>query len=81
MGQGVNQMSKFMLRYEVNKDRSILHAINFLVACGIMSFEDARPMSRAFHIRGQDVVVDIPDALESRFMAAMDAVNFRYEKL
>ncbi len=74
-------MSKFMLRYDANKDRSILHSINFLVACGILSFEDARPMSQAFHIRGEDVVLDIPDALEPRFMAAMDAVNFRYEKL
>jgi hypothetical protein len=81
MGQGVNQMSKFMLRYEVNKDHSILHAINFLVTCGIMSFEDARPMSQAFHIRGEDVVVDIPVPLVSRFMNALEAVHFRYEKL
>ena len=74
-------MSKFMLRYEVNKDCSILHVINFLVTCGIMSFEEARPMSRAFHIRGEDVMVDIPDVVASRFMAAMDAVCLRYESL
>ena len=81
MGQGVNQMSKFMLRREVNKENSILHAINFLIACKTKSLEDSRPMILAFHSRGEDVVVDIPDALERRFMDAMDAVDFRYEKL
>ena len=74
-------MSKFMLRREVNKDRSLLHAINFLIACGIMSYEDSRPMFYAFHGRGEDVVVDIPDAFGPRFMDALDAVHFRYEKL
>jgi hypothetical protein len=74
-------MSKFMLRRDINKNRSLLHVINFLIACGIRSLEDSRPMFRAFHLRGEDVVVDIPDALESRFMAALDVVSFRYEKL
>jgi hypothetical protein len=74
-------MSKFILRRDVNKDRSFLHVINFLTACQIMSLEDARPMFRAFHSRGEDVVVGVPDALDSRFMDALDFVDFRYEKL
>jgi hypothetical protein len=74
-------MSKFMLRREVNKDNSLCHVINFLIACEIRSLEELHPMFLAFHSRGEDVVVDIPDVLERRFMDAMDAVDFRYEKL
>ena len=74
-------MSKFMLRREINKDRTFVHVINFLTATQIMSLEDSRPMFRAFHSRGEDVLVDIPDDLDSRFGEAMDIVNFHYEKL
>jgi hypothetical protein len=70
-----------MIRHEVNKDRSLLHVNNFLIACEIMSLEETRPMFRAFHSRGEDIVVDIPDELDSRFMEALDAVIIRYEKL
>ncbi len=74
-------MSKFMLWREVNKDRSFTHVVNFLTGCQIMSFEDARPMFMAFHLRGEDVVVDVPDSLDSRLADALNAVNFEYEKV
>jgi hypothetical protein len=74
-------MSKFMLRREVNKDRSFTHVVNFLTGSQIMSLGDASPMFKAFHLRGEDVVVDIPDALDSKFMAALGAVNFEFEKI
>ena len=74
-------MSRFMLRRGVNKDVSLLHVINFLIACQVMSLEDSRPMFRAFHLRGEDVVVDIPDELDSRFRDTLDSVNFRYEEI
>ena len=74
-------MSKFMLRRDVNKDRSFAHIVNFLTACQIMSLEDARPLFRAFHLEGEDVVVNIPDALDSRFSHALNAINFQHEKI
>lgn len=74
-------MSKFMLRRDVNKDRSFAHVVNFLTACQIMSLEDARPLFKAFHLQGEDIVVDIPDALDPRFNDALNAVNFQYEKI
>ncbi len=74
-------MSKFMLRRDVNKDCSFVHVVNFLTGCQVMLLEDARPMFNAFHLKGEDVVVDMPDELDSRFMEALDAVNFQYEKL
>src|ERR1019366_228494 len=52
--------------------------VYFLTACQIMSLQDATPMFRAFHLRGEDVVVDILDELGSRFREAMDAVKIRY---
>ena len=72
-------MSKFMLRRDGNENSSFCHVINFLTACQIMSYEDSIPMFRAFHSRGEDVVVDIPDELDSRFREAMNAVKIRYE--
>ncbi len=74
-------MSNFMLRRDVNKDRSFVHVVNFLTAYQIMSLEDAVPLFKAFHLRSEDVVVGIPDALDSRFNQALDAVNLRYEKI
>jgi hypothetical protein len=70
-------MSKFMLRREINNDGSFCHVVNFLVACEIMSLEDSIPMFKAFHSRGEDVLVDIPDKFDSRFREAMDTVKLR----
>ncbi len=72
-------MSQFMLRREANKDCSFTHVVNFLVAYNIASFEDTLPMFKAFHLRGEDVEVDIPDALDPEFTNALKAVNFQYE--
>jgi hypothetical protein len=74
-------VSKFMLRRDANMDRSFLHVVNFLTACQIMSLEDARPLVRAFHLEGEDVVVDIPDALDSRFSDALKVANFQHKKI
>lgn len=74
-------MSKFMLRRDVNKDRSFAHVVNLLTACQIMSLEDARPLFKAFHRGGEDVVIDIPDALDSRSSDTLNAVNFQHEKI
>ena len=74
-------MSKFMLRRDVNKERSFCSIVNFLTACQIKSIEDCLPMFRAFHSRGEDVVVDIPDELDSRFREALAAVDFQYEEI
>lgn len=73
-------MSQFMLRRDVNKDCSFTHVVNFLTANSVATYADALPMFKAFHLRGEDVVVHIPDALDSDFMNALTAVNFRYEK-
>jgi len=73
-------MSNFMLRREVNKDCSFTHVVNFLTANNVASYEDVLPMFKAFHLKGEDVVVHLPDALDSDFMSALTAVKFRYEK-
>lgn len=73
-------MSQFMLRREVNKKCSFTHVVNFLTAYNIASYADTLPMLKAFHLRGEDVVVYIPDALDPEFMNALRAVNIRYEK-
>jgi len=74
-------MSRFMLSWDVNKDRGLCHVINFLIACQITSLEGSLPMFDAFHSREEGVVVDIPDELDSRCREAMDAVNIRFEKI
>ena len=73
-------MSTFLLRREANKDCSFTHVVNFLTANKIASYEDVLPMLKAFHLKGEDVVVHVPDALDSDFMSALAAVKFRYEK-
>src|SRR5579862_5469861 len=79
--EGASRMSRFRIRRDVNRHRSLCHVINFLTSCEIMSLEDSRPMFYAFHSRGEDVVVDIPDDTVSRFEEAMDIVNIQYEKI
>jgi len=74
-------MSRFMLRRSANKDVSLLHAVNFLIANQVMSLEDSRPIVRAFHLKGEDVVLAIPDELDSAFRDALNAVPFRYEQI
>ena len=74
-------MSRFMFRRGENKDASLLHVLNFLISCEVMSFENSRPLFRAFHLNGEDVVVDIPNELDCRFRTMLDTVKFRYEKI
>jgi hypothetical protein len=73
-------MSQFMLRREVNNGRSFAHVVNFIRAYDIMPYADVRSMFEAFHLKGEDVMVVIPDALDADFMNALEAVNIRYEK-
>jgi len=72
-------MSRFMLRRSINEDFSFCHIINFFVACQIMSLEEAHPLFKAWHSRGEDVIVDIPDEFDSRFRDTLDSLNFKYE--
>lgn len=74
-------MSKFMLRRDANKSVSLLHVVNFLVANQVVSLEDSRTMIRAFHLKGEDVAVEIPDELDSRFGDTLDCVEFKYERI
>ena len=52
-------MSRFMLRREDNSDCSFTHVVNFLTAHNIAAFADTTLMFKAFHLKGEDVVVDI----------------------
>ena len=80
LDQGVLPMSKFLLRREVNKDRSFTHVVNFLTANNVMSYADTLTMFRAFHSNGEDVLVNVPDAIDQQFMDALKSVNLRCEK-
>lgn len=46
-----------------------------------MSFEESIPLFKAFHLRDEDVSVDIPDRLDCSFKEAMDAVAFHWEEI
>lgn len=74
-------MSRFMLRWGVNKDASILHITNFLISYQVMPLEESRPMVRAFHLKGEDVLVEIPDDLDTRFRDTLDSLKFQYEEI
>jgi hypothetical protein len=75
-------MPRFIMRYEENKDRSILHLGNFLLATQLMSsIEEVLPLVHCFIRRGEDVVVEIPDALKIRFLEAMEAVSLKCEEI
>jgi hypothetical protein len=74
-------MSRYVLRWSINKDNSILHVVNFLVALQIKSFDECQVMVRAFHLRGEDVILDIPDEMVLGFRDMLEAVKFRYETI
>ena len=74
-------MARFLLRRSTNMDGSLCHAINFLIAYEVLSLESSLPMFKAFHSRGEDVLIDLPDGLDFRFKEALDAVGFRYEEI
>lgn len=74
-------MSRFLLRRSTNENKSFCHVVNFLTACELMSLEESIPLFNAFHLRGEDVSVDIPDRLYVSFKEAMDAVGFQWEEI
>lgn len=70
-------MSKFLIRREENKNMSILHIVNFLTASQVSTIGELAPMVKDFHVRGVDVVIEIPDELDQRFGDVM--VSLRYK--
>jgi hypothetical protein len=78
-GSREKRMSKFVLRVRANNNLSFCHIINFFTAYEIMSLDEARPMFHAWHSRGEDVTVDIPDELDSNFKETLNSLNAKYE--
>lgn len=74
-------MSRFRLPRDVNKHVEFLHIVNFFTASQIMSLEDALPLVKEFQVRGKDVVLNIPDGLDSRFREKLDSLKCMYEEI
>jgi hypothetical protein len=72
-------MSTFIIRYSPNSNASILHATKFLISQNIISLVESQPFVRAFHLRGEDVVVEVPDELNEKFKKALDSAKLQYE--